>query len=242
MQQLVKSGFILHSIPGGSWPANFGACFTFNFKRRCMYIFMCTYSADGPFHEDIDIGKFGTADQSPFMLPGAMTRLNLDARARALDGIKNDIYQLECALGVRKDHDMHVDVRTLDYAELSRMINALNAGLAWTMHSSKQTMRLLDFMDTVAVRYKSMSLTHHYSLDEADTVKRKLLSSHAYLRSWNQGLIDRVEYLTSRLQASSQSVSGFGRHLLFRYPNAVDSAITVQAMISSYAQKAPKSS
>ncbi|KAL1649774.1 hypothetical protein SLS61_006151 [Didymella pomorum] len=198
--------FILHSIPGGSWPANFGACFTYNFKHRCMYIFLCTYSAGGPFYEQVDLGSFGTIERSPFMLPSVMTKLNLDARARALDGIKNDIYQLECQLGVRKDHDMHVDVRTLDYTELSRTINALNAGLAWTMHSCKQTMRLLDFMDTVTRRYKSMALAHKYSFDEADTIELNLLSSHAYLRSWNQGLVDRVDYLTSRLQASSQSV------------------------------------
>jgi hypothetical protein len=31
--------------------------------------------------------------------------------------------------------------------------------------------------------------------------------SHAYLRSWNQGIVDRVDYLTKRLQALSQSVS-----------------------------------
>ena len=171
-----------------------------------MYIFLCTYSAGGPFYEEIDLPSFGTVERSPFLLPSAMTKLNLDARARALDGIKNDIYQLESQLGVRKDLNLNVDLRTLDYSELSRTINALNAGLAWTMHSSKQTMRLLDFMDTVARRYKSMALAHQYTLDEADTVERNLLSSHSYLRSWNQGLIDRVDYLTSRLQASSQSV------------------------------------
>ncbi|KAF3051668.1 hypothetical protein E8E11_010467 [Didymella keratinophila] len=205
----LMSGFILHSVPGGSWPACFGASFTYNSPRQCMYIFLCTYSASNTgtlFSSAIDLSSFGTPLRSPFLLPSAITRLNLDARARSLDRIKNEIYELELALGDRRDHEKHVDVRTLDYSQLSRDINALNARLSWTMHSCKQTKRLLDFMDTVAVRYTSMALTHHYSLNEADTVERNLLSLHSYLRSWNQGLIDRVDYLTSRLQASSQSV------------------------------------
>lgn len=171
-----------------------------------MYIFLCTYSANGLLSGEIDVGCFGTVERSPFMLPSAMTKLNLNARARALDGIKNEIHQLECVLGVRKDHNIHVDVRTLDYTELSRTINALNADLAWTMHSSKQTMRLLDFMDTVATRYRPEALAHKYPLDEVDKVEENLLNSHSYLRSWNQGLINRVDYLTSRLQTCSQSV------------------------------------
>lgn len=208
---MIKTGFILQSIPGGDWPANFGACFTYNFKRRCMYIFLCTYSTDKSFSDNIDINSFGASEQSPFMLPSVITELNLDARTESLDKTQSEIYQLECALGVRRDRDTHVDILSIDYSVLSRTINALNADLSWTMHSCKQTKRLLEFMDTVATNHKTKALAHNYSLEETDRVKQDLLSSHLYLRSWNQGLIDRVEYLTSRLQASSQSVRKFSQ-------------------------------
>ncbi|KAJ4323391.1 hypothetical protein N0V94_001863 [Neodidymelliopsis sp. IMI 364377] len=60
-------------------------------------------------------------------------------------------------------------------------------------------------MDSVTVRYRALAIENGIPDYEAFEVEQSLLDSHAYLRSWNQGLADRVEYLSKRLQALSQS-------------------------------------
>lgn len=172
-----------------------------------MYIFLHTYEAGRSFSKGISISNFGASEWSPFLLPSAMTKVNLDARVKSLDGMLGEIYNLECQLSVRTEHAADVDLRKLDFTALSREINALNGRLAWTMHSLKQTKRLLAFMDTVAECYRTKALANDFDENETSVGERSLLSSHAYLRSWNQGLLDRTEYLVSRLSLLSQSVS-----------------------------------
>ena len=174
-----------------------------------MYIFLHTYELSSylPVPEALDISRFGADRLSPLLIPSAMVMTNLGRHTGHFDEKKEEIFRLECELGVRVDRQSDVDMRTLDYSVLSRKINGLNASLAWLMYCCKQTERLLDFMDTVARRYKHQAIANGIDQDEAEKVEQALLNSHAYLRSWNQGLSDRREYLTSRLQALSQSVS-----------------------------------
>jgi hypothetical protein len=62
-------------------------------------------------------------------------------------------------------------------------------------------------MDSVSLRYAMQAAANNVSAVEVAEVQLSMQGSHAYLRSWNQGIVDRVDYLTKRLQALSQSVS-----------------------------------
>lgn len=176
-----------------------------------MYVFLQTYETVGSqtFTEAVDVSRFGTSGQSPFLIPSAIIKHHLETRVQELDEKKDEIFQLECAMGVRRDYLKHVDVTMIDYSDMSRAINSLNSNLAWTMHSCKRTKRLLDFLDSVTIRYTTQAAANGIPQDEIFEVEQLLVNSHAYLRSWNQGLADRVEYLSKRLQALSQSVSAY---------------------------------
>lgn len=176
-----------------------------------MYVFLQTYEKvdSQPFSEAIDLGRFGLDGHSPFLIPSAIVKHHLETRVRSLDKKKDEIFQLECTMGLRRDFLGFVDITTIDYTDMSRAINTLNSHLAWTMHFCKRTKRLLDFLDSVAIRYGSQAKTNGIPQDEILETEQLLINSHAYLRSLNQGLADCVEYLTKRLQALSQSVSAF---------------------------------
>ena len=176
-----------------------------------MYIFFQSYEAVGfyppAFPEALNIGNFAAFSYSPFLIPSAIVRVHLDIRLASLDKRQSLLYDLERSMGIRSDHHVEVDLRALGYSALSKAINSLNSNFAWTMHSCKRTKRLLDFMDTIAIRYRVQAMANGISQAEAIEGEKALLDAHAYLRAWNQGLADRVDYVTRRLQALSQSVS-----------------------------------
>jgi hypothetical protein len=209
------TGFILQSVPGGEWSSCFAASFTYDFASRCMYVFLQTYGTEGgpSFSEDVNIRRFGNQDQSPFLIPSAMVKAHLETRVRSLERKKEEIYQLEHGMGVRQDFPNKVNLYQLDYDYLTRQINKLNSDLAWTTHSCRRIGRLLDFMDCIATRYEEQANLAGVSSVEFLGVGRQLRNSHAYLRSWNLGIEERVEYLSKRLQALSQSVSSICNYL-----------------------------
>jgi hypothetical protein len=153
------------------------------------------------------MGRFAIKGHTPFLIPSAFIKNHLELRVQSLHETKEDIWQLECRMGVRRDHPVATDPLTVDFDNTTKEINALNAGLAWTLHSCRRTQHLLDFMDSVSLRYAMQAAANNVSAVEVAEVQLSMQGSHAYLRSWNQGIVDRVDYLTKRLQALSQSVS-----------------------------------
>jgi hypothetical protein len=242
-ESLTCAGFILQSGPGGDWSSYFSASFTYSFENRCMYIYLHTANfVDAPlFSNSIDICKFGGSGPSPFLLPSAIVKDRLQKEVRRLVWADDEIAQHERSMGVTRDYHSDVDVRTVDYSALSRAINSLNTNLAWTAHSCKCTERLLQFMDSVVVRYRALATENGISNDEALEVEQSLLNSHAFLRSWNHGLIDWQEYLSKRLQALSQNVglcpiSGVLQLSLARYTVVLPNVI--QPTVSALAEQA----
>jgi hypothetical protein len=134
---------------------------------------------------------------------------HLETRVQSLTEKKEDIFQLECRMGVRHDHTGTANPLTMDLDNTTRQINKLNADLEWTLYSCKWVEQLLDFMDSVALRYAIQAEANNVSASEVGDVQRTMQDSHAFLRSWNLGITDRAGYLTKRLQALSQSVSFF---------------------------------
>ena len=173
-----------------------------------MYVFLQTCQTGGSqtVTEAVDMAGFCERGRSSFLIPSAIVKRHLEIRVQSLDKKKDEIFQLECTMGVRSDYIIKANPLTIDYDDIARRINSLNADLAWTMHSCKRTKRLLDFMDSVTTRYTTQAATNAIPEDEISEVQALLKNSHAYLHAWNQGLADRVGYLTSRLQALSQSV------------------------------------
>lgn len=173
-----------------------------------MFIFLQTESQhSGLIVDAIDMGRFATNGSTPFLVPSAIVKDHLELRVQSLHETKEDIWQLECRMGVRRDHPVATDPLTVDFDDTTRKINALNAGLAWTLHSCRRTEQILDFMDSISMRYATQAAANSVSAAEITEVQLSMQGSHAFLRSWNQGIVDRVEYLTKRLQALSQSVS-----------------------------------
>lgn len=175
-----------------------------------MYIFLRTDSEDPPDATELaNIGRFSTKGQSPFLIPSAIIKHHLEGRVETLNKKKEKIFQLECKMGVRFDYFTRINPLSIDFEDTTRQINAVNARLAWTTHSCRRTERLLDFMDRIAVRYAEQAAVNGVSEDEIANVQRAMRNSHSFLRSWNEGVDDQVEYLTKRLHALSQSVSSF---------------------------------
>lgn len=173
-----------------------------------MYIFLQTETgnSESVLHA-IDIGRFATKGHTPFLIPSAIVKHHLGIRVKSLNEKKEQIWQLECRMGVRRDHPVTVDPLTIDLVDTTRQINALNAELAWTLHSCRRTEEILNFMDSLASRYATQAAANKVSATEVADVKRIMQNSHTYLHSWNRGVADRVNYLMKRLQALSQSVS-----------------------------------
>jgi hypothetical protein len=175
-----------------------------------MYVFLQSYEGLGKtfesFPEMVGKEKLGTSEKSPFLLPSLLIREHLRTRLSSLDEKQDQIYVLEQTMGIRIDQSMQVDIRSLNFSSMTRELNGLNSNLAWTLHSCRRTKRLLEFMDSIAAKYRSKAIANGYSECEAVEVEQMLLDAHAYLRSWNNGLSDRIEYLSKRVQALSQSV------------------------------------
>lgn len=173
-----------------------------------MYIFLHTESQGSLSISDaIDLGRFATKGCSPFLIPSSFVKHHLETRVQSLSEKKEHIFQLELRMGVRHDHVGTTNLLTMDLDDTTRQINKLNADLEWTMYSCRWVEQLLDFMDSVAHRYATQAGFNNVSADEVADVQRMMQDSHKFLRSWNQGIIDRAGYLTKRLQALSQSVS-----------------------------------
>jgi hypothetical protein len=173
-----------------------------------MYVLLHTGSY-GSFSisEAINLGRFTTKECSPFLIPSSFVKHHLETRVQSLSAMKENIFQLELRMGVRHDHVGTANPLTMDLDDTTRQINKLNADLEWTMYSCKWVEQLLNFMDSVARRYATQAEVNNVSAGEVADVQRAMQDSHAFLRSWNRGIIDRADYLTKRLQALSQSVS-----------------------------------
>lgn len=149
----------------------------------------------------------GAAAQSNFLIPSLVIHHNLEVRGIALHTWHDRLYKYERTVGIRWDHNDVIDIARIDYTKLSRDLNATTTNLAYCTWSCKTTARLLDFMDDIAERYHTLAIKNAHNRVETEEIKTLLLEKHAFLRSWNQGLEDRAEYLAKRPQALVQTVS-----------------------------------
>jgi hypothetical protein len=202
----IRAGFILQSVPGAMSHVCVGASFTYHFQSRHMYVFMHGLAS-------INYDRFsyaieeGAASTTAFLIPSIIVRYNLEQRVKALNLWQDKIYWHERKLGIRFDHHDNPDLANIDFTTLSKDLNAANTNLAYIVWSCKSTTRMLDFLDQVAMRYRTQATQNEVPDDEAAEIEILLLDSHAHMRSWNAGLEDRAEYLSKRGQALVQTVS-----------------------------------
>jgi hypothetical protein len=143
---------------------------------------------------------------STLIIPSLVVQHNLSERLRALNRWQDDIYVNERKLGVRFDHADNPDPVGIDYTRLSKDLNAASINLAYVLWSCKNTARQLDFLDEVAKRYRTQAGMNDIADEHAAEVEHLLHDTHANLKSWNEGLRDRAEYLSQRVQALVQTV------------------------------------
>jgi hypothetical protein len=144
---------------------------------------------------------------SPLLIPSLLIQFNLDRRLKALNEAHDDIYNFEKVLGIRYDHHEKVDVGRMEFAPFSKGLNAVTADLAYMALACSTTKKQLDFLDSIAEKYDVLARLNNAEDEEDDRVKMLLLEAHAHLRSWNDALEGRAEYLSKRAQALVQTVS-----------------------------------
>jgi hypothetical protein len=149
----------------------------------------------------------GAAKTSAFLIPSIIIRINLERRVQGLNYWQDKIYWHERKLGIRFDHHDNPELSSIDFSTLSKDLNAANTNLAHIVWSCRSTTRMLDFLDQVAKRYRTMADYNKITEDESTEIEQLLLDSHAHMRSWNAGLEERAEYLSKRGQALVQTVS-----------------------------------
>ncbi|KAF2626695.1 hypothetical protein BU25DRAFT_422434 [Macroventuria anomochaeta] len=123
-------------------------------------------------------------------------------------------------LGIRFDDLFKLDPAKLDCGTLSKDLNAANTRLAYAIWACKATARQLDFMDSVAKRYREQAIRQ--GLSESQAIENE---AHAHRRAWSKGISDRAEYLSKRGQALVQTVySGIAQR---------DSSISLSLAVTS---------
>ncbi|KAF2789792.1 hypothetical protein K505DRAFT_89541 [Melanomma pulvis-pyrius CBS 109.77] len=183
-----------------------GASFTYHFKSRRMYAFIhgLQSSRIGLFPEWLEQGA---ARETFFLIPSIILQQNLRRGVESLNVWHDDIYRLESLLGIRHDASHTTSYpRTMDFTRLSRDLNMITTNLAFYTWDCKTNVRLLNFLDEIARRYRVLAVRNGHKETNAADIERVLLETHEHLRCWNAGLADRVEYLTKRGQALVQSV------------------------------------
>jgi hypothetical protein len=151
------------------------------------------------------IQRYNTLN-STLLIPSLIVQFNLEERLRALNSWHDKVYMNERKLGVRFDHYDHPDPVSIDYTMLTKDLNAASINLAYVLWSCKNTARQISFLDEVAKRYRAQAITNGVDDEHAAEVERVLHDTHANLKSWNDGLSDRADYLSKRVQALVQTV------------------------------------
>tara|TARA_R110002003_G_scaffold175_2_gene14137 strand:- start:385 stop:990 length:606 start_codon:yes stop_codon:yes gene_type:complete len=182
-----------------------GASFTYHFPSKHMYVFMHGL-ASANYDRFASIIQDGAAKDSAFLIPSIMLQFRLEQLSKALNLWHDKVYWNERKLGIRFDHHDNPDPASIDYTTLSKDLNAANTNLAYVDWSCKTIARQLDFMDGIAHHFRSLAVRNGTKDDEASDTEHLLLETHAHLRSWNTGLVDRAEYLSKRGQALVQTV------------------------------------
>lgn len=170
-----------------------------------MYVFMHGL-ASANYDRFASIIQDGAAKDSAFLIPSIMLQFRLEQLSKALNLWHDKVYWNERKLGIRFDHHDNPDPASIDYTTLSKDLNAANTNLAYVDWSCKTIARQLDFMDGIAHHFRSLAVRNGTKDDEASDTEHLLLETHAHLRSWNTGLVDRAEYLSKRGQALVQTV------------------------------------
>jgi hypothetical protein len=144
--------------------------------------------------------------ETSFLIPSLVIRHNLEQRTESLNHWHGRLYWHERKLGIRFDDLFRPDPAKLDYAMLSKDLNAANTRLAYAIWACKATDKQLDFMDSVARRYRAQAVRQGLPDDQAIQVETLMNEAHAHLRAWNEGILDRAEYLSKRAQALVQTI------------------------------------
>ncbi|KAH7396402.1 hypothetical protein BKA66DRAFT_455045 [Pyrenochaeta sp. MPI-SDFR-AT-0127] len=197
--------FIIQSVPGAANNVCVGTSFTYHFPTRHMYLFM--HGLANVSFDDLSYSiQWGAASATAFLIPSIVIQRNLEQRLKALNLWQDKIYWHERRLGIRFDHHDNPDLATIDFTNLSKDLNAANTNLAYILWSCKSTTRQLEFLNMVVKRYRAQAIANGTTPEEVSNVEIILLDAHAHLRSWNNGLEDRAEYLSKRGQALVQTV------------------------------------
>jgi hypothetical protein len=202
---LICIGFIFQSVPGAGTQICISSSFTFDFKTRSMYVYMHGANCANYDAFSHTIEKQAVSESS-FFLPSTVIRWNLEQRTESLNHWHDRLYWHERKLGIRFDDLYKPDPTQLDYVTLSKDLNAANTRLAYAVWACRATARQLDFLDQVVQRYRVQAMSHGFSNSEVDDLEATLNQAHAHLRVWNEGILDRAEYLSKRGQALVQTV------------------------------------
>jgi hypothetical protein len=205
--QLIYKGFIIQSTPGNGNQICVSAALTFEFKTRRSYAFIhgipCK-AYDTLINDIPDYGKIET----PLLIPVMIIERNLERWVMYLDNLHEQLYDYERTLGIRYGESRPADPRNVDFTKFSQSLNSLTTNLSYAAWACKATARHLDFLDLVITRYGTQAARHGIPQEHLDDVQDIFQDTHAHLRSWNEGIQDRVEYLLKRGQALVQTVSG----------------------------------
>jgi hypothetical protein len=183
-----------------------GASFTYHFPSKHMYMYIQGLASQN-YSKFSEVVEKGAVRNSAFLIPSIFFQVNLEQRLDALNLWHDKIYWSERKLGIRFDHHDNTDAANVDYTLLSKDLNAASINIAYIIWSGKNMSRQLTFMDEIAERYKIQAAKNGVPDGEAESARHLLVERHAQLRSWNQGLEDRAEYMSKRAQALVQTVS-----------------------------------
>ncbi|KAF2465147.1 uncharacterized protein BDR25DRAFT_346261 [Lindgomyces ingoldianus] len=196
--------FIIQPTPAQN-RACIGCSFTYHFKSRHMYAFM--HGLNSPSIEEFvrELQDIGIAE-TYFLIPSLIIHRNLEHCLSSLNIWHDAIYDFEKILGVRTDHRHSADPKMIDFTRISQQLNDATTNMAFFAWQFKSNERLLEFLDSIARKYENLAVKNGYSAKEAESTKNILLETHEYIRVWNAGLADRVDYLSKRAQALVQTV------------------------------------
>lgn len=181
-----------------------------------MYVFMQCLEDEACTVFSTAIEHSSVMRTSSFLFPSLLIQFNLERRLKALSEAHDDIYNFEKGLGSRFDSPNQIDVESLDFGLYSRGLNAVTADLAYMTWSCNNTNKQLTFLDDVAEKYAHLAAVNGIPEADFENVRVIMLETHAHLRSWNDGLKDKADYLSKRAQALVQTV-GIARPVLMVY-------------------------
>ncbi|KAF2734622.1 hypothetical protein EJ04DRAFT_576734 [Polyplosphaeria fusca] len=192
-----------------SSPARIHMCasFTMHIPTQRLYIFM--HGLDTPLYHSIPTLLPSLSPTTTFLLlPALLLRTNMLHHTTMIESNVHRLLPYERLLGLRfSSHapSPPANHTAIDYDLITNLVNATQTDLAFLTWQCKTIARQLDFLDAVAARYREMCVQHGEA-GRGARVFAILSATHAELRAWNEGQMDRIEYVVKRGQGLVQVV------------------------------------